>query len=152
MIRVAQPLDAGAVGRILSEFIDTTDWMPRLHSRAEDISFAGTMIDRGWVRVFEEDAILGFIAQSDDEVCALYVARAARGQGVGTALLNDAKQLRQSLKLWTFQLNLQAQKFYLREGSKKFPAPMARAMKKSAGNKISLDRIADCASQKRDFF
>lgn len=116
MIRVAHPLDAGAVGRILSEFIDTTDWMPRLHSRAEDISFAGTMIDRGWVRVFEEDAILGFIAQSDDEVCALYVARAARGQGVGTALLNDAKHMRRSLKLWTFQLNLQAQKFYLRQG------------------------------------
>ena len=66
MIRVAHPLDAGAVGRILSEFIDTTDWMPRLHSRAEDIGFAGTMIDRGWVRVFEGDTILGFIA-----LCAL---------------------------------------------------------------------------------
>ena len=92
-------LDAGAVGRILSEFIDTTDWMPRLHSRAEDIGFAGTMIDRGWVRVFEGDTILGFIARSDEEVCALYVARAARGQGIGTALLNDAKQVRQSLKL-----------------------------------------------------
>ena len=47
MIRVAHPLDAGAVVRILSEFIDTTDWMPRLHSRAEDLGFAGTMIDRG---------------------------------------------------------------------------------------------------------
>ena len=81
MIRVAHPLDAGAVGRILSEFIDTTDWMPRLHSRAEDISFAGTMIDRGWVRVFEEDAILGFISRSDEGVCALYVARAARARG-----------------------------------------------------------------------
>ena len=45
--------------------------MPRLHSRAEDIGFAGTMIDRGWVRVFEEDTILGFIARSDEEVCAL---------------------------------------------------------------------------------
>jgi GNAT superfamily N-acetyltransferase len=50
--------------------------------------------------------------------CALYVARVARGQGIGTALLNDAKQVRQSFKLWTFQLNLQAQKLYLREGFK----------------------------------
>ena len=66
--------------------------MPRLHSRAEDISFASTAIDRGWVRVFEEDAILGFIARRDEDVCALYVARGARGQGIGTALLNYAKQ------------------------------------------------------------
>ena len=130
MIRVAHPRDASSVGRILSEFIDTTDWMPRLHSRAEDISFAGTMIDRGWVRVFEEDAILGFFARSDEEVCALYVARAAREQGIGTALLNDAKQVRQSLKLWTFQLKLQRKNSICVKGSKKFPAPMAHTMKK----------------------
>ena len=116
MIRPAQPLDAGAVGRILSEFADTTDWMPRLHSRAEDISLAGSMIDRGWVHVFERDTILGFIARDSEEICALYVARNMRGKGIGKAFLENAKQDTQRLELWTFQSNLRAQKFYMREG------------------------------------
>ena len=64
-IRPAQPLDNGAVGRILSEFVEATDWIPHLHSRAEDISFAGSIIDRCWVRVFEKDVVLGFIARDN---------------------------------------------------------------------------------------
>ena len=118
MIRSAQPLDAGAVGQILSEFVDTTDWIPRLHSRAEDISFVGSMIDRGWVRVFEKDTILGFIARDNQEICALYVARSMRGKGIGKAFLEDAKQDTQRLELWVFQSNMRAQKFYMREGFK----------------------------------
>ena len=44
MIRPARDLDAGALGAILSDFVEVTDWMPRLHSRAEDISFAAKLI------------------------------------------------------------------------------------------------------------
>jgi hypothetical protein len=44
MIRPARDLDAGALGAILSDFMEVTDWMPRLHSRAEDISFAAKLI------------------------------------------------------------------------------------------------------------
>ena len=80
IIEVAH-LDAGAVGRILSEFIDTSDWMPLLHSRAEDIGFAGTMIDRGWVRVFEGHN-LGLYRPKRRRVCAL--CRACSG-GKGSA-------------------------------------------------------------------
>ena len=44
MIRPARDLDVGTLGAILSEFMEVTDWMPRLHSRAEDISFATKLI------------------------------------------------------------------------------------------------------------
>ena len=87
IIRPKQPLNAGAVERILSEFVDTTDWMPRFYSHAGDISFVGSMIDRGWVNVSEKDAILSFIARDNEEICVLYLARKMRGKSIGKAFL-----------------------------------------------------------------
>ena len=52
-LRPATPTDAGAVGAILSEFVDDTAWMPRIHTRAEDLAHAGDLITRGWVTVAE---------------------------------------------------------------------------------------------------
>lgn len=117
LLRAAQQTDAGAVGAILSEFIDTTDWMPRIHTRAEDVAHAGMMIDRGWVTVAEDEGrIIGFASLDGPELHALYVARDARNRGTGTALLAHAKAAQKTLQLWTFQANAGAQRFYLRHG------------------------------------
>ena len=117
ILRAARSTDAGAVGGILSEFIDTTDWMPRIHTRAEDLSFAGMMIARNWVTVAEEEgAVQGFAACDGADLNALYVAGHARRRGIGSALLSTLKESRKMLELWTFQRNTQAQKFYIRHG------------------------------------
>ncbi|MEM6760913.1 MAG: GNAT family N-acetyltransferase [Pseudomonadota bacterium] len=117
VLRAAGALDAGAVGGILSEFIDETAWMPRLHSRAQDISFAGDMIARGWVQVaITRSGVAGFLARDQAEVHALYVARAARRCGVGAALLTAAQAHARMLRLWTFQANVGAQAFYAAHG------------------------------------
>ncbi|MEM8578855.1 MAG: GNAT family N-acetyltransferase [Pseudomonadota bacterium] len=113
-LRPARPEDALACGAILSAFIDGTDWMPRLHSRAEDIGFCGMMIDRGWVTVAGQPA-QGFLAREDAFIHALYVAPDRQGRGIGKALL-DAAKAAPRLELWTFQANLRAQAFYRREG------------------------------------
>lgn len=116
-LRAARSLDAGAVGMILSEFIDTTPWMPRIYSRAQDLAHAGNMIDLGWVTLAEDaQEVVGFAAQQDAEVHALYVAERARGRGVGSDLLRQAQAAAPRLNLWTFQANLGAQRFYLRHG------------------------------------
>lgn len=116
-LRAARSTDAGAVGAILSEFIDTTDWMPRVHTRAEDLAHAGALIARGWVTVAEEGGeVVGFAACDRDDLNALYVARSAREKGVGAALLTRLKQGRDRLRLWTFVANTAAQRFYLRHG------------------------------------
>lgn len=115
ILRPARSTDAGKIGAILSEFIDSTDWMPRIHTRAEDAAFCGMMIDRGWVTVAEDQAVLGFLAQDGAEVNCLYVAKAAQGQGVGKALLDRAKKQSDRLELWTFQANEGARRFYARE-------------------------------------
>ncbi len=77
----------------------------------------GDLIDRGWVRVCEVlGEVVGFIARSDAMVQSLYVRKDAQGQGIGTQLLEDAKQRVDHLELWTFQANTGAQRFYQRHG------------------------------------
>lgn len=49
------------------------------------------------------------------EISALYLAPAARGRGLGKALLDEAKG-QGRLSLWTFQANPGARAFYRREG------------------------------------
>jgi GNAT superfamily N-acetyltransferase len=59
-----------------------------------------------------------FLALSDqDFVTALYADRSCRGLGLGTHLIERAKQSRpDGLSLWTFVANEDAQRFYRRQG------------------------------------
>lgn len=116
-LRPARPTDAGTVGAILSQFIDETPWMPRIHTRAEDLHHAGVMIDRGWVTVAENTtAVAGFAARDGADVNALYVRADYRNHGCGAALLGAMQKSQAHLTLWTFQANLGAQRFYQRHG------------------------------------
>ena len=117
VLRPARSTDAGTVGAILSEFTETTKWMPKLHSGAEDIAHAGQLIERGWVTVAVlNDVVIGFVACDGAEINALYVAQRQRGQGVGTTLLVEVCSKAAQLKLWTFQANTRAIAFYVRHG------------------------------------
>lgn len=116
-LRSAQTGDAGRIGAILSAFVDETPWMPRLHSRAEDIAHAGQMIERGWVTVAACDAdVAGFLARDGAAVHALYVAQSNRGHGLGSALVQDAQSRSATLRLWTFAANAAARRFYIGHG------------------------------------
>ncbi len=116
VLRPATSLDAGRVGAILSSWIDETPWMPRIHTRAEDIAHAAMMVDRGWVTVSQDETVTGFLARDGQEIHALYIAPEARGQGVGSQLLKSAMQTQDTLSLWTFQQNTRAQAFYTTHG------------------------------------
>ncbi len=116
-LRKGRSTDAGKVGAILSEFVATTEWMPKLHTGAEDVAHAGVMISRGWVTIAQfEGAVVGFAACNQNDLDALYVTQAQRGQGIGSALLEHLKTTRPFLELWTFQANERARDFYLRHG------------------------------------
>ena len=116
ILRPGTPLDAGRIGAIMSAWIEETDWVPALHTRAEDIAYAGVMIDRGWITVAEDETVTGYLARDGDDIHALYVDPDKRGHGIGTKLLQDAMQQRDTLKLWTFQANPGAQRLYERLG------------------------------------
>ena len=133
-LRAATPLDAGAVGAILHGFNRDTVWMPKLYSEAETISFAGVMIDRGWVRVAERETgrktVIGFIARDGAEICSLYLSPDAQGQGIGVQLLEEAKAQSSVLELWAFEANEDAGGFISAKGFRKWRVRTGRATKR----------------------
>lgn len=117
IIARASAADIPAIANILTGWNAATPWLPRVHSRASEKGFAQMLVDRGWTTVARDGArVLGFLSRDKRKVHALYVSCHARGQGVGKALLDQAKQAMDSLSLYTFQNNVDAQRFYLREG------------------------------------
>ncbi|MEJ6397531.1 GNAT family N-acetyltransferase [Yoonia sp. 208BN28-4] len=116
MIRPAREADDDAMAATLGAWVAETDWMPKLHSPDEDRWFCGHLIETGLVWVADCRDGLGFLASKDNEVAALYLPPALRGQGWGRALLTAAKAGRNRLTLWTFQANTRAIAFYQREG------------------------------------
>ena len=116
-VEPARDSDADAIADILSDWIDETDWMPRIHTRAEDRGFGHFLLDKTSVTVARRGGqVLGFLARQGEVVHALYIVGAARRQGVGQALLDAVKQRADRLELWTFQANEPAQAFYRAQG------------------------------------
>ena len=116
-LRPARPSDAAALAAILSDWIDATPWMPRIHSRAEDRGFVARLIAEMTVTVAERDGrAAGFLARRDGFVHALYLAPAERRRGTGRRLLRAAQADCAELVLWCFQANAPARAFYASEG------------------------------------
>lgn len=118
--RPANAQDMQACAAILNRWIDETPWMPRLHSHAAvERHYREEVYGRSDVVVADgAGAVAGFIALSEDhDVTALYVDGAMRGKGCGRALLDWAKAKHpDGLRLWVFQANSAAQRFYARAG------------------------------------
>ncbi len=113
----ASPADAPAIANILTGWIAATPWMPRIHTRASEKCFARMLVDRGWTMVARDGGrTVGFLSRDGAEVHALYLSPAARGKGIGKALLDEAKTARSQLSLFAFQANKGACRFYRREG------------------------------------
>jgi len=69
-----------------------------------------------WIAL-DDGRIVAVLTLDGDELDQLYVVPEASGQGVGSALVDLAKDLRPGgLALWTFQSNLRAQAFYRQHG------------------------------------
>jgi ribosomal protein S18 acetylase RimI-like enzyme len=69
-----------------------------------------------WLAV-EDDGIVGLLAIGEQKVDQLHVEPRCQGRGVGTALLDRAKELSpEGLTLFTHQRNERARAFYERRG------------------------------------
>ena len=113
-LRDAGAADAPVLARVLGDWIRATAWMPKLHTKAQDLIFVRQLIATRVVRMEASGA--GFLARQDGELDALYLAPHARGKGLGKALLDEAKAAEEMLTLWAFQANVGARRFYAREG------------------------------------
>lgn len=89
-----------------------------LHSAEEDrahwheqLSPKGEIIG-----AFEDHTLVGQIALAPGWINQLHVHPDWHGQGIGSALIDEAKERFADLQLWTFQANLGARRFYERHG------------------------------------
>ena len=123
-LRPAQASDATAIVEILvSTRKAFMAYAPLAHSCDAMLEWVSThLISSGGVTVAEQAGeLVGVLATSSTEgvswIDQLYVQPALVGQGVGTLLLNHAhRQLARPIKLYTFQANTGARRFYERYG------------------------------------
>ncbi|MFF0264652.1 GNAT family N-acetyltransferase [Kribbella sp. NPDC004536] len=121
LVRPLEPSDTTEAASVWwrSRHADGSQVPPSTHT-AEQVAgwFADVLLPDGetWVAL-DADRIVAVLTLDGDDLDQLYVAPEAAGQGVGSVLVDLAKDLRPGgLALWTFQTNLRAQAFYRRHG------------------------------------
>ena len=92
-------------------------FLPVLHSPAEDVAFFGGRREAGLMTLAERaGGLVGFMVESQGWIEHLYLEPDQRGQGIGSQLVNAAKQRQKRLQLWCFAENHAGQSFYVRHG------------------------------------
>jgi len=116
IIRQLELADVDAAAGVHRRAFDQAlPWLTGLHTPDEDRWFYRERVFTGCQvhGAFESDALAGIIAFRSDWIDQLYVLPEVQGCGVGSELLQVAKQRAcDCLQLWTFQRNLRARRFY----------------------------------------
>jgi putative acetyltransferase len=118
-IRRADVADAAAVARLFREVRTTSlPFLPDLHAPDEDLRFFRDHVFRDcevWVAGSNGDPV-GFCAFREGWVDHLYIKPTRQRRGIGSLLLAKAMARYSPLRLWAFQRNVDAIRFYLRHG------------------------------------
>ena len=119
-LRAASPADADAIADVFIASFGTLTFLPRLHTDEETRDFiANTVLTKDEVIVAQTGGrIVGFVAMSNGDLLEhLYVHPELTGRGIGSALLERAKaRMPGGFRLWVFQANAGARRFYERHG------------------------------------
>ena len=124
MLRRALPEDTDVLAAILRAAMrGTMPWLPELHTPEDDRRFLREdVLSEKEVWVAEQDGVVtGFAAlgtrRGVEFMEHLYVAPEHQRRGVGSELMERAKQRRPAgFRLWVFQRNAGAREFYERHG------------------------------------
>jgi ribosomal protein S18 acetylase RimI-like enzyme len=124
ILRSATVEDASGVIRVLrSSRLRFLPYAPPVHSEEEDVEWARLiLIPPGGVTVATvNDKVVGVLAVSRANdatwIDQLYVEPEHCGHGIGSLLMNAAlSSLRRPIRLYVFQQNVDAQRFYQRFG------------------------------------
>jgi ribosomal protein S18 acetylase RimI-like enzyme len=124
MLRRARPEDAADLAVILRTALRVTmPALPALHSPEKDHHFLRDVVlpnEEVWVAEVDGSPV-GFVSlgsrDGDTYLQHIYVAPAYQGRGLGTELIERAKERRPfGFRLWVFQRNDCARHFYEKHG------------------------------------
>jgi GNAT superfamily N-acetyltransferase len=120
-VRPARAADAGGIVDVWlrSRAASVPGIPPPVHSDQEVLGyFESVVLAEREVWVAEDgDAVVAVLALEDEWVDHLYVDPDRTGRGIGSVLIAVAKEQRPlGLRLWTFQANVRARRFYERHG------------------------------------
>ena len=119
-MRSARSQDMAICAAIVNDWIDQTDWMPRVHTHEEVVKHYedDEKIKRQTIVAVDGSRVRGFVTLTRDGfITALYVEQASRSQGIGGLLLQRVKrELSPEINLYTFEANGDARRFFARHG------------------------------------
>ena len=121
IIRRATDADAPAVARLfLRSFKATYPSFRQVHPDAETATWIATEVipnEEAWVADSGPDGLVGWMVLGPGELEHLYLAPEWIGRGLGDRLMALAKERQpDGLRLYTFQVNTRACRFYERHG------------------------------------
>jgi GNAT superfamily N-acetyltransferase len=120
LVRAARDDDAHRIADVYVASFAELDYLPRLHTDDQQRAWIKDVVLRTWDSWVVEDAaaaVLGFAALSERTLELLYVRPESQRRGAGTALLAEVKRQRPGgFRLWVFQRNEGARRFYERHG------------------------------------
>jgi GNAT superfamily N-acetyltransferase len=119
-LRQASAADADAVGDVwLAAFRATYDFAPAYPDPDVRRWLRDVIVPRPetWVAFEPDGAVVGFMSLNGDDLDQLYVHPSRHGLGIGSSFVELAKVRRPNgLRLYTFQVNERARRFYERRG------------------------------------
>jgi len=119
IVRRAREDESDAVAALFRLSKETAmPYLPNLHTPEEDRAYVRERVFADcevWLAE-RDDEIVGLIAFRTGWIDQLYAHPAHQRSGIGTALLQKAKDANDRLQLWAFQRNESARRFYESQG------------------------------------
>lgn len=91
-------------------FIDKSYW-------EKNFEMVKNALPQAEIYIYEENNnIMGFVGLVENYIAGIFVEKNFRGKGIGKKLLDYAKSIKNNLTLNVYEKNIDAVKFYKREG------------------------------------
>ena len=109
--------DAIEISQILEDWAASNCEIPLVHNVEERADYGRWLLEHTSVTMIHNSSgVVGFLALEKHIIQALYIKKDFQGFGFGQAAIKFAQKQFKELRLWVFQSNIGAQKFYQRLG------------------------------------
>ena len=109
--------DAAEISQILEDWAASNREIPLVHNVEERADYGRWLLENTSVTMIHNSSgVVGFLALEKHIIQGLYIKKDFQGFGFGQAAIKFAQKQFEELRLWVFQSNIGAQKFYQRLG------------------------------------